>query len=111
MSIQIIQISATDTKALLDSKQPVRLIDCREPNEWALCHIEGAELIPLSTFAGDAPVKLQDKAEPIVIYCHAGVRSARAAHYLQQLGFTDVRSMTGGIDAWSTDVDPSVARY
>jgi rhodanese-related sulfurtransferase len=55
--------------------------------------------------------RLADLNEPIVIYCHAGVRSARAAHYLIQLGYTNVWSMAGGIDAWSLDVDPAVARY
>lgn len=107
----VTQISATETKALLDSKQPLRLVDCREPNEWGICRIEGAELIPLSIFAGEAPQKLTNKAESIVIYCHGGVRSARAAHYLNQLGYTDVRSMAGGIDAWSVEVDPGVPRY
>jgi len=109
MTVQ--EISATETKALLDRGEKLRLVDCREQEEFDLCRIEGAELIPLSAFSGLAPERLTDRDEPIVIYCHAGVRSARAAHYLAQLGYNRVRSMAGGIDAWSLDVDPAVPRY
>jgi len=105
------EISAQETKALLDSGARLRLIDCREADEFAFCHLEKAELIPLSVFAKAAEGQLADKEEPIVVYCHAGVRSARAANYLAQLGYTDVRSMAGGIDAWSREVDPTVPRY
>ncbi len=107
----VVEISAPETKALLDRGEKLRLIDCREEREFALCRIEGAELIPLSIFAGAAEEQLTDKNEAIVIYCHAGVRSARAALYLSQLGFTNVRSMAGGIEAWSLEVDPAVLRY
>jgi len=108
---QLTEISAAETRALLDSGARLRLIDCREPDEWALCRIEGAEPIPLSIFSGAAAQLLLDKQEPIVIYCHGGVRSLRAGQYLAELGYTDVRSMAGGIDAWSLEVDPSVPRY
>lgn len=106
-----LEISASQTRALLDGGTKVRLIDCREADEFAFCHIAGAELIPLSVFAGSAQAQLPDRQEPIVIYCHAGVRSARAADYLAQLGYTQVRSMAGGIDAWSQEVDPAIPRY
>lgn len=105
------EITPLETKALLDEKAPLRLIDCREENEFAHCRIDGAELIPLSTFAGEVEEKLPDRNASVVIYCHAGVRSARAADYLSRLGYTDVRSMRGGIEAWSLEVDPEVPRY
>jgi rhodanese-related sulfurtransferase len=111
MAVPIREIPALETKTLLDRGEKLRLIDCREKDEFALCRIEGAELIPLSIFAGVAREHLADLHEPIIIYCHAGVRSARAALYLTQLGYTNVRSMAGGIDAWSLDVDPAVPRY
>lgn len=105
------EISVSETRALLDAGAKFRLVDCREADEWAFCHLEKAELIPLSVFSGQAPQTLADRGEPIVVYCHAGVRSARAVHYLAQLGYTDVRSMAGGIDAWSLEIDSSVPRY
>ena len=105
------EISPSETRDRLDRGEKLRLIDCREQEEFALCRIEGAELIPLSIFSGAVAERLADLNEPIVIYCHAGVRSARAAQYLAQLGYTNVRSMSGGIDAWSLEVDPSVPRY
>ncbi len=105
------EISVLETKALLDNGAKFRLVDCRENEEWAICRIEGAELIPLSVFSGLAAQVLADPQEPVVIYCHAGVRSARAANYLARLGYADVRSMVGGIDAWSLEVDPGVPRY
>jgi rhodanese-related sulfurtransferase len=107
----IVEISPEETKSLLDSGASFRLIDCREQDEWNLVHIEGAELIPLSVFSGEAPARLTAKDEPIIVYCHAGVRSARASAYLIQLGYSNVRSMRGGIEAWSMQVDSSVPRY
>ncbi len=105
------EITALETKALLDSGAPIRLVDCREEHEHALCHLEGAQLIPLSIFSNVAQELLTNKEESIIVYCHGGVRSARVTDYLLQLGYRDVRSMQGGIDAWSLEVDPSVPRY
>jgi len=105
-----VEITAPEAAALL-GRGGVRLVDCREADEHALCRIEGAELIPLSIFSQAAPAALKDRGEPIILYCHAGVRSARAADYLTQLGYTQVRSLRGGIDAWSAEVDPEVPRY
>jgi adenylyltransferase/sulfurtransferase len=52
-----------------------------------------------------------DPAEPVVVYCHHGVRSARALEVLEKAGFARARHLTGGIDAWSVTVDPTVPRY
>ena len=105
------EVSVTETRAFLDSGADLRLVDCREQDEWQTCRIEGAELIPLSVFSGQAPGLLTDKDEEIIIYCHAGVRSARAAAYLRHLGYTNVKSMAGGIEAWSLKIDASIPRY
>lgn len=107
----VTEISVQETRALLDSGALFHLIDCREANEYAFCRIEGAELVPLSRFAGEIEAKVPDRNALVVIYCHAGVRSARAAGYMTGLGYTNVRSMRGGIEAWSLEVDPSVPRY
>lgn len=87
------------------------LVDCRTPAEHATARIEGALLLPLDQFAARAS-ELEEHAErPIVIYCHHGVRSLRAAAILRAAGFERVTSMAGGIDRWSLEIDPGVPRY
>lgn len=87
----------------------VQLVDVREPHEHAYARIDGARLIPLRTLPARA-AELDADVETIV-YCHHGVRSAQAVDYLRGLGFRQSRNLTGGIDAWSVDVDPTVKRY
>lgn len=95
-----------------DPASPVfRLIDCREEDEFALCRIVTAELIPLSRFAEEAPRRLEGEPRPLIIYCHHGMRSLRATHFLRQKGFSRVWSLAGGIDRWSDEIDPAVPRY
>lgn len=93
----------------LADASPPRLIDVREPWEWALARLPGAELIPLGTLP-EAAGRLEKDA-PLVLYCHHGVRSQHAARYLAGLGFTDLGNLAGGIEAWSRLVDPGVPRY
>ena len=85
------------------------LLDVREPFEWDIAHINGARLIPL----GQLPARLQELNghDDIVAYCHIGARSARAAEILRAAGFSKVRSLEGGIDAWSREVEPNLPRY
>jgi len=84
------------------------LLDCREPWEHQTARIEGATLIPMRQI----PQKLDEipKDQPVVIYCHAGVRSLNAASWLKQQG-VNALSMSGGIDRWSMEIDPKVPRY
>ncbi len=90
----------------------LRLIDCRDPEEFAFNRIDGAELIPLSTLPRVAADRLgDDKSAPLVVYCHHGMRSARAASVLRQLGYLQAQSLAGGIDRWSQEIDPAVPRY
>jgi adenylyltransferase/sulfurtransferase len=96
---------------LLDGPRPFRLIDVREEDEFHICHLEWAELIPLSRFTEEAPVRLVDKDKPVVIYCHHGMRSARAAAALRRLGYEEVYNLTGGIDAWAERIYPAMRRY
>lgn len=107
-----LEISVEDTAALLGSNADgFRFIDCREEDEWQICRIHGAELMPLTRFSEEAMAKLQDKDQRIIIYCHHGMRSLRAASWLRQTGFDHVQSMAGGIAAWSDYVDPEMPRY
>lgn len=95
----------------LSAPNPPRLIDVREAEEYAIARIEGAELLPLSEWPAIAAEKLTDRTQPLLIQCHHGGRSARAAEFLLRNGYTDVTNLAGGIDAWSVEIDPSVARY
>ncbi len=102
-------ITPRDLKARLDKGDNLVLLDVREPWEHSLANIEGSILIPLGTLPQSLD-KLDRHAE-IIAYCHHGMRSADAAGFLLQQGFTNVKNLVGGIDAWSVQVDPSVPRY
>ena len=103
------QISAADLKAALDSPHPPRLLDVRSREEFEAVRLPGAELMTqplLEDFFHSG-----DKTQPILVYCHHGLRSLDAAAYLIGHGFQQVKSLAGGIDSWSTEVDPAVRRY
>ena len=86
-----------------------QLLDVREPWERELAQIKGAHTIPMA----EVPDRWRelDNERPVAVLCHSGVRSARVAAYLIQVGFSSVANITGGIDAWSQEVDESVPRY
>ena len=87
------------------------LVDVREPNEWDIVAIPGADLIPLGEFSsGEALAKLPHGI-PLVVMCKSGVRSARAAEILLEAGHEDVDNLEGGVLAWVHDVDPSLPGY
>lgn len=89
--------------------QPVVLLDVREHVELELAAVDGARHIPMR----EIPARLAelDRDMPIVVMCHGGGRSRRVAEYLQSNGFEQVFNLKGGIDAWSTEIDPQVPRY
>jgi rhodanese-related sulfurtransferase len=105
------EISVTEAQARLTSAQPPRLIDVREADEFAIARIPGAELLPLSQWPAIAAEKLTDPAQPLLVTCHHGGRSAQAAAFLLRNGFTNVTNVAGGIDAWSQEIDASIPRY
>ena len=110
-----LEVTPADLKSRLDdSNDELLLVDCREPFEWDQARIEGAVLIPLGSLE-DRLDELEDddggREHDVVVYCHHGVRSLRAASALQAHGFANAKSMAGGIDMWSQGVDPSVPRY
>ncbi|MEW6248765.1 MAG: rhodanese-like domain-containing protein [Nitrospirota bacterium] len=102
-------ITAHELKERLERGENIFLLDVREPWEYCLARIEGAELIPLGTL----PHSLEklDRYAEIVVYCHHGMRSTDAVDFLLQQGFKTAKNLIGGIDAWSSQVDPSVPRY
>lgn len=91
--------------------RPFRLIDVREEDEFAICHLDQAELIPLSGFAGQSQQRFKDHNETVVIYCHHGMRSSHAANYLRSTGCKKVYNLTGGIDVWAERIDLEMRRY
>ncbi len=105
------EISVTDAAALLQTANAPRLIDVREQDEWDIARIAGAELLPLSQWPDLALQKLTDKSQPLLMQCHHGARSARAAAWLLGQGFSDVTNLAGGIAAWSEEVDAAVPSY
>jgi sulfur-carrier protein adenylyltransferase/sulfurtransferase len=108
-STSVAAIEVEELRDRLGAGESIRLIDVREPFEASIARIEGGELIPL----GDLPARIEDldRTSEYVVYCHTGVRSGYAVALMRKAGFKKVRNLTGGIDAWSVQVDPSVARY
>jgi len=96
-------------KARFDRGDRPLLLDVRTPEEWRIARLAGARLIPIDELA--SRTEELDPAREIVVYCHVGGRSALAVRYLQQRGFTRARNLLGGIDAWSTLIDPKLPRY
>jgi len=106
---QVPVITASRLKTRLDAGAAIRLIDVREPHEWNICNLERAELVPLGSFPGQ--LTSLDSAEEIVVICRTGRRSAHAVRLLQEIGFRKVYNLTGGLHAWSDEVDPSMPKY
>ncbi len=104
------QIQPNDLKHILDSGEPVILLDVRQPEENAFCALPGSVLIPLGELSARAG-ELDQSDTLVVVYCHHGVRSMSGAALLTHVGFPNVASLAGGIDRWSLAVDPSVPRY
>ena len=103
------EISAADAAALLKQKG-AKLIDVREPWEFATAHIEGSLLMPM----GEVPARAHQELDPeerLVVLCHHGIRSMNVTVWLRNQGFEQAQSLRGGIDAWSTQVDPAISRY
>ncbi len=91
-------ITTTELRALLEGEFQGILIDVREPGEHAICRIEGARLIPLGTLKEQLHTLPKDR--DIHVHCKSGMRSAKAVDLLLNHGFTRVRNVEGGIDAW-----------
>ena len=104
----ISQISPIELKRRLDAGEDLFVLDVREPHEYQIANL-GAKLIPL----GDLPARVKelDSSREIVVHCKSGGRSQKAAEFLAQSGFKKLHNLAGGINAWSTDVDPRVAKY
>jgi rhodanese-related sulfurtransferase len=104
-----IEIGPREAAELLKKGGGVLLVDVREPWEYEICRIEGAKLVPM----GLIPANLQalDTDDQVICYCHRGVRSLDVAVWLRGQGVEKARSLAGGIERWSTEIDSTVPRY
>jgi rhodanese-related sulfurtransferase len=104
-----IEIAPRAVKELLAREDKVLFVDVREQWEYYTAHIEGSVLIPL----GEIPSNLArlENAEEVVLFCHHGMRSLDAAAWLRSQGVEGARSMAGGIERWSAEIDPNVPHY
>jgi adenylyltransferase/sulfurtransferase len=104
-------ITARDLAARIERGEAPAILDVREPQEFDLCRIPGARLVPL----GELPAHFAelDSDHELIVHCRTGIRSARAIEQLALAGFSRERmfNLEGGIDAWAQDVDPTMPRY
>lgn len=112
---RIREIDTTEAAEILARRDRTLFLDVREPDEFVDGHLPRAVLLPRGILepraAADSPARdpdLADPDRPIIVYCASGGRSTLAAATLQELGFTDVRSLAGGIQAWERESRPLV---
>jgi rhodanese-related sulfurtransferase len=108
-SEQPMELTAAEAARWRAEGRDFAILDVREPAEHAISRIEGATLLPLRQL----PQRLGeiDPGRPLLVYCHYGMRSLQAVQLLRSRGFAGAVSLSGGIDAWSREVDPAVPRY
>ena len=105
-----LEITPTEVKRRIDAGEEFSLINIWEPEEHRLCQIDGATLIPMREISQQFD-RLEEVPMPLVVFCHHGVRSLTVVAWLREQGLAECLSMSGGIDAWSRDIDPAVPRY
>jgi len=104
-------VSAFEVSQRLRRGEDLLLLDVRDKDEFERAHIDGATLIPLAELPDRLAEVEAHRERPVVVHCHHGPRSRRACELLIERGFSQVEELTGGIEAWSVTVDPSVPRY
>src|ERR1700747_940860 len=104
-----IQITPKEVSERIARGYKMLWVAVREPWEFGLCKVPGAKLIPL----GSLPASLNEllDADEVICYCHHGMRSLDAAAWWRQQGVERAKSMAGGIERWSAEIDPNVPRY
>jgi len=96
-------------KSRLDRREPVFILDVRNPEEYQICRLPGSKLLPLP----ELPRRFAelDREQEMVVHCKSGMRSAKAIQFLRQQGFRKLTNLKGGILAWADKIDPSMPRY
>lgn len=104
------EIEPAEVKRRVAAGEKVRMVDVREPFEHRQANIADAELIPMGTVP-QAIETLRSAREPLIVFCHHGMRSLQVVEWLRSQGVENCQSMSGGIDRWSIEIDSSVPRY
>jgi rhodanese-related sulfurtransferase len=104
-----LEIQPKEVKARMERGERFLLVDVRQPWEFDLCRIEGAKLVPLDALSSS--ITEIAAADDVIVYCHHGRRSLDAVVFLRQQGVEGARSLAGGIERWSAEIDPKVPRY
>jgi len=104
-------MTALELADKLRSNRPPHLLDVRQPEEQAFVALPNSTLMPLAELLVRADEIEDWKDEEVVVYCHHGIRSAQAAVQLRAIGFANIHNLAGGIDRWTTDIDPTLPRY
>jgi rhodanese-related sulfurtransferase len=107
-----LEVNPSQAKSRLTGEDAAVIIDVREPEEFALAHIDGAQLIPMQSIPAELQ-RLEALADErdLMILCHHGVRSLQVAAWLREHGIENCFSVMGGIDQWSREIDRGVPRY
>ncbi len=113
---QIEHLAAKELARRLHAGDPLLLLDVREDIERRICVISAPDEVCLHVPIGEVTLRFEEirsasAGRPIVVYCHHGVRSWAVASWLGHQGLSPIANLEGGIDQWSKDVDPTVARY
>jgi len=106
--MQSISVEELESRLQQADNKPL-LLDVREPWEYAICHIEGSQLVPMREIPG--AIDQMDLNQEIVVVCHTGVRSMHVCYYLKNEGFENVMNLTGGVHAWASRIDPNMPTY
>jgi adenylyltransferase/sulfurtransferase len=96
-------------KAIYSPSFLIRVLDVRQPQEYAISRIPESELIPLANL--EVSLHTLNRTDEIVVMCRSGIRSAQAVKFLRDAGFQKVKNLTGGILAWADTVDPEMVKY
>lgn len=106
-----VEIDVISLQQMLSAGEQFTLLDVRELDEVQTAKIAGSVHIPMR----EVPARLAElesqRNERMIVHCHHGGRSLRVTNFLRQQGFTQVQNLSGGIDAWSLQIDPTVPRY
>lgn len=111
MEVDLQTVQRWLTKGSDDSGVELALVDCREPNEAQIAKIDGAILMPMRSWPPSQESLNALEGKCVVVHCHHGGRSLRVANWFRENGHPDAKSMAGGIDQWSLEIDSSIPRY
>ena len=106
-----LEIDCSQVKVKLEAGEDFLLLDCREQYEYDTVCLPAAMLVPMSEIQERVGELDSYRQQEIVVYCHHGARSLQVTFWLQQQGFENVRSMSGGIDEWAQTIEPGMVRY